>query len=90
MQQAVSVRGPLQVPDLRQEPSSPALELLLLQAGYRSLLVVPRCTSRDTIVGALVVYGGATPQPFAAGKIDLLQTFAAHTVLAIRERQAVP
>src|SRR5947199_3442119 len=40
MQQAVSVRGPLQVPDLRQEPSSPTLELIL-RAGYRSLLAVP-------------------------------------------------
>ena len=81
MQQAVAVRGPLQVPDLRQEPSSPALELIL-RAGYRSLLVVP-LLSRDTIVGTLVVrrYDTGT---FAAGKIDLLQTFAAQSVLAIQ------
>lgn len=81
MQQAVSVRGPLQVPDLRQEPSSPALELIL-RAGYRSLLVVP-LLSRDTIVGALVVRRCDTGT-FAAGKIDLLQTFAAQSVLAIQ------
>ncbi len=81
MQQAVSVRGPLQVPDLRQEPSSPALELIL-RAGYRSLLVVP-LLSRDTVVGALVVRRRDTGT-FAAGKIDLLQTFAAQSVLAIQ------
>jgi signal transduction histidine kinase len=81
MQQAVSVRGPLQVPDLPQEPSSPALELIL-RAGYRSLLVVP-LLSRDTIVGTLVVRRRDTGT-FAAGKIDLLQTFAAQSVLAIQ------
>jgi signal transduction histidine kinase len=81
LMQAVSVRGPLQVPDLRQEPSSPALELIL-RAGYRSLLVVP-LLSRDTTVGALVVRRCDTGT-FAAGKIDLLQTFAAQSVLAIQ------
>ncbi|WP_108522706.1 GAF domain-containing protein [Bradyrhizobium algeriense] len=81
MQQAASVRGPLQVPDLRQEPSSPTLELIL-RAGYRSLLAVP-LLSRDTIVGALVVRRRDTGT-FAAGKIDLLQTFAAQSVLAIQ------
>ena len=81
MQQAVSVRGPLQVPDLRQEPSSPVLKLIL-RAGYRSLLVAP-LLSRDTIVGALVVRRRDTGT-FAAGKIDLLQTFAAQSVLAIQ------
>src|SRR6201988_4860166 len=81
LMQAVSVRGPLQVPDLRQEPSSPALEVIL-RAGYRSLLVVP-LLSRDTTVGALVVRRCDTGT-FAAGKIDLLQTFAAPSVLAIQ------
>ena len=87
MQHAASVRGPLQVPDLRQEPASPVLELIL-RAGYRSLLVVP-LLSRDTIVGALVVRRRDTGT-FAAGKIDLLQTFAAQSVLAIQNAQAVP
>jgi signal transduction histidine kinase len=55
---------------------------LILRAGYRSLLVAP-LLSRDTIVGALVVRRRDTGT-FAAGKIDLLQTFAAQSVLAIQ------
>ena len=42
-----------------------------------------RCSAPTRIVGALVV-GGATPVTFALATIDLLQTFAAQSVLAIQ------
>jgi signal transduction histidine kinase len=78
---ATQRRAPLQVADLANEPPS-AMRDLVLQAGYRGLLVVPLLRS-DRIVGALVVRRrepGAFPKPV----VDLLQTFAAQSVLAIQ------
>ena len=76
---ATQRREPDQIADL--EPSSPANELVM-QLGYRSRLVVPLLSS-DRIVGALVVRRKA-PGEFARGTIELLQTFAAQSVLAIQ------
>ena len=76
---ATQRREPDQVADL--EPSSRANELVM-RLGYRARLVVPLLSSHR-IVGALVVRRKA-PGEFARGTIELLQTFAAQSVLAIQ------
>ena len=74
-------RVPEQIPDLREEPSSPVNEIIL-GAGYRARLLVP-LLGADRIVGALVVRRQA-PGEFPKGTVELLQTFAAQSVLAIQ------
>jgi signal transduction histidine kinase/DNA-binding response OmpR family regulator len=78
---ATQRRDPIQVPDLDEEPPS-GIRDLVLRAGYRALLVVPLLRP-DHIVGALVVRRRA-PGLFPQSTIDLLQTFAAQSVLAIQ------
>jgi signal transduction histidine kinase len=78
---ATQRRAPLQVADLADEPPS-AMRDLVLHAGYRGLLVVPLLRP-DRIVGALVVRR-RQPGAFAKPVVDLLQTFAAQSVLAIQ------
>jgi signal transduction histidine kinase/CheY-like chemotaxis protein len=78
---ATQRREPIQVPDLEEEPSS-GIRDLVLRAGYRALLVVPLLRP-DHIVGALVVRR-KQPGRFPQSSIDLLQTFAAQSVLAIQ------
>jgi GAF domain-containing protein len=79
---ATQRREPDQVAAL--EPSSRANELVM-RLGYRARLVVPLLTS-DQIVGALVVRRKA-PGEFAKSTVELLQTFAAQSALAIRNAQ---
>ncbi len=74
-------RVPVQVPDLRDEPPSLAQEIVL-RAGYRARLIVP-LLGADAVVGALVVRRKA-PGEFPKSTVDLLQTFAAQSVLAIQ------
>src|SRR5215211_3092259 len=76
---ATQRREPDQVADL--QPSSRANELIMC-LGYRARLVVPLLAA-DQIVGALVVRRKA-PGAFPRNTIDLLQTFAAQSVLAIQ------
>ena len=79
--QVVAQRAPVQIADLEDGPRTP-VEEIVLNAGYRALLVVP-LLSPDDIVGILVVrrrQPGQVPQ----STIDLLQTFAAQSVVAIR------
>ena len=76
---ATQRREPDQVADL--QPSSKANEMIM-RLGYRARLVVP-LLSGDRIVGALVVRRKA-PGEFSQGTIELLQTFAAQSVLAIQ------
>jgi GAF domain-containing protein len=71
----------VQVPDLAIEPSSPMRDLVV-RAGYRGLLVLPLLRP-GRIVGALVVRR-KEPGSFLRSTIDLLQTFAAQSVLAIQ------
>ena len=72
-------RQPDQVTDL--QPSSRANELIM-RLGYRARLVVPLLAA-DRIVGALVVRRKA-PGEFPKSTVELLQTFAAQSVLAIQ------
>jgi signal transduction histidine kinase len=73
-------RQPVQVADLKSEPPSPVNDVIL-QAGFRARLLVP-LIGAERVVGALVVRR-KTPGEFPSTTIDLLQTFAAQSVLAI-------
>src|SRR5262249_40931257 len=55
---------------------------IIIRAGFRALLIVP-LLSTDRIVGALVVRR-KQPGEFSKSTIELLQTFAAQSVLAIQ------
>src|SRR6266508_4249107 len=79
--QAAMRRAPVQVADLEEAKPTP-LQEVILRAGYRALLVMP-LLSRDNLMGALVVRRKA-PGSFPAAVLDLLQTFAAQSVLAIQ------
>jgi two-component system NtrC family sensor kinase len=78
---ATTQRKPVQVADARDEPAS-AVNEIILREGYRSLLIIPLLRP-DHIVGALVVRR-KTPGEFAQSTIDLLQTFADQSVVAIQ------
>jgi signal transduction histidine kinase/putative methionine-R-sulfoxide reductase with GAF domain len=78
--QAAQGRKPVQVPDLRLEPPSPVRDLIL-EAGFKALLAIP-LISADALVGALVVRRRETGS-FAERTVDLIQTFAAQSVLAL-------
>jgi GAF domain-containing protein len=78
---ATTQRRPVQVPDIRDEPGSPVNEIILRE-GYRSILVIPLLRP-DHIVGALVVRR-KTPGEFPQSTINLLQTFADQSVVAIQ------
>src|SRR4029077_19693919 len=77
---AVEQRMPIQVPDIQSDPS--AVLDVIVRAGFRALLTVP-LLGADRIVGALVVRR-KEPGEFAKNTVDLLQTFAAQSVLAIQ------
>jgi signal transduction histidine kinase len=78
--EAVERRMPVQVPDIRADPSA-TLDVIV-RAGFRALLLVP-LLGTDRIVGALVVRR-KQPGEFSKSTIELLQTFAAQSVLAIQ------
>jgi signal transduction histidine kinase len=78
---ATAERRPVQVPDIRNESASPVNEIILRE-GYRGILVIPLLRP-DDIVGALVVRR-KTPGEFPQSTIDLLQTFADQSVVAIQ------
>jgi signal transduction histidine kinase len=71
----------VQVTDLHAEPTFPALRELE-RAGFRALLAVP-LLREEQIVGALVVRRKA-PGEFPKATVDLVQTFANQSVLAIQ------
>ena len=78
---AVLQRKPVQIYDVQHDPSLPVLDVIL-RAGFRGHLTVP-LLGADRIVGALVVRR-KEPGEFPQSTIDLLQTFAAQSVLAIQ------
>jgi GAF domain-containing protein len=80
IRQATLDRQPQEMPDIHDEPPSP-LRDIAMRAGLRSRLVVP-LVGPDRIIGALVIRR-RQPGKFLQGTIQLLQTFAAHSVLAI-------
>jgi signal transduction histidine kinase len=74
-------RAPVQLAELKDVAPS-AAQSILLRAGYRALLVVP-LLGPEGIIGVQVVRRKA-PGEFARHTVDLLQTFAAQSVLAIQ------
>jgi GAF domain-containing protein len=78
---AAEQRMPVQIADLQNDPLSPVLDVIV-RAGFRALLVVP-LLGPDRIVGALVVRR-KQPGEFPKSTVELLQTFAAQSVLAIQ------
>ena len=79
--EAAEQRMPVQIADLQNDPSSRVLDVIV-RAGFRALLVVP-LLGPDRIVGALVVRR-KQPGEFPKNTVELLQTFAAQSVLAIQ------
>ncbi|MDB5523276.1 MAG: adenylate cyclase [Rhizobium sp.] len=72
---------PIQVPDLNEQTPS-SVQTIVLDAGYRSVLVVPLLRP-NKIVGALVVRR-RKPGEFNEQVVHLMETFAAQSVLAIQ------
>jgi signal transduction histidine kinase len=72
---------PIQIPDVENDRSSLVLDVIV-RAGFRALLIVPLLGAHG-IVGALVVRRKA-PGEFPKHTVELLQTFAAQSVLAIQ------
>jgi signal transduction histidine kinase len=77
--QAAIKRTPEQIPDLADVPDYPLH--YVQQAGYRALLALP-LLREDRLIGGLIVRRKAAGE-FPAPVVDLLQTFAAQSVLAI-------
>src|SRR5258707_6021002 len=69
------------MPYIQNDPS-PAVFDVIVRAGFRALLIVP-LLGADRTVGALVVRR-KQPGEFPKHTVDLLQTFAAQSVLAIQ------
>ena len=78
--EAIERRAPIQVPDVLSDPSI-TLDIII-RAGFRALLYVP-LLGAEKVVGALVVRR-RQPGEFPKSTIELLQTFAAQSVLAIQ------
>jgi signal transduction histidine kinase/HAMP domain-containing protein len=81
---AVAIRAPVQIADALNDPeySLERLRPILARSGYRSILAVPMLRDRQ-IIGGLVVLGNELGN-FSTEAINLLQTFAAQSVLAIQ------
>jgi two-component system, NtrC family, sensor kinase len=76
-------RQPVQIPDILQDEAYQGpLREVALRAGNRALLAVP-LLREDLLVGALVVRRRA-PGRFPEETVQLLQTFATQSVLAIQ------
>jgi adenylate cyclase len=79
--EAAAQKAPVQTPDLKEAAPSPVLDILL-RAGFRAVLIVP-LLGPEGLIGMLVVRRKA-PGEFPQHTLDLLQTFAAQSVLAIQ------
>ncbi|MGB2596985.1 MAG: ATP-binding protein [Pseudolabrys sp.] len=74
-------RGPISIPDLSKAPNF-SLKEIVLSAGFNSVLIVPLFAQND-ILGALVLQRRETGD-FPASTVDLMQTFANQSVLAMK------
>lgn len=79
--QAAAQRMPVQIADVFKDDAS-RVHTAILRAGFRALLAIP-LVGTDGIVGALVVRS-RRPGEVPKATVELLQTFAAHSVLAIQ------
>jgi adenylate cyclase len=78
---AVAQRVPVQIADILQDDTT-RVHAAILRAGFRALLAVP-LLGTEGIVGALVVRS-RQPGVVAKATVELLQTFAAHSVVAVQ------
>ena len=78
--QAARAATAIQVPDLVLETGQPMFDVLQ-RAGFRALLAVP-LVREQRVVGVLVIRR-KTPGDFPHMIVDLVQTFASQSVLAI-------
>ena len=78
---AAQKRMPIQISDVQEDPKS-VLDVIV-RAGFPALLIVPLLGADRTVVGALVVRRRRLGE-FPKHTVDLLQTFAAQSVLAIQ------
>jgi len=81
LRRAIQDRQSLEIADIRDEPPSPVREIAM-RAGFRARLVVP-LVGTERVVGALVIRRKQLGK-FRKETIQLLQTFAAQSVLAIQ------
>jgi signal transduction histidine kinase len=79
--EAAAQKAPVQTPDLKDAAPSPVIDILL-RTGYRAVLIVP-LLGPEGLIGMLVVRRKA-PGEFPQHTLELLQTFAAQSVLAIQ------
>jgi len=77
-------RSPVSIPDLSKAPSF-SLKEIVLSAGFNSVLIVP-LFAQDDILGALVLQRREVGD-FPASTVDLMQTFANQSVLAMKNAQ---
>ena len=81
MRDAARCRAPVQVTDLGEGIPSPS-QKIILDAGYRGVLVVPLLRP-NKIVGALLVKR-RKPGEFDGQVVHLMETFAAQSVVAVQ------
>jgi GAF domain-containing protein len=75
-------RGPVQVPDITAGSYVSPISDALIEAGYRAVVAVP-LVREDHLIGALTM-NRKTPGEFSPKTIELLQTFATQSALAIQ------
>jgi GAF domain-containing protein len=82
--QAATIQAPVQVANILEERESTATRVrpILARLGYRSVLAVP-LLREERIMGALTVWRKETGN-FSAEVVNLLQTFATQSALAIQ------
>ena len=82
--QAATIQAPVQVANILEERESTATRVrpMLARLGYRSVLAVP-LLREERIMGALTVWRKKTGS-FSAEVVNLLQTFATQSALAIQ------
>jgi signal transduction histidine kinase len=82
--QAATIRAPVQVPDILNQPEDTGTRVrpLLARLGYRSLLSVPLLREQQ-IMGGLTVWRRQSGN-FEPEVVNLLQTFATQSALAIQ------
>jgi GAF domain-containing protein len=73
---------PIQVPDVLAAPAESRVRGALVRAGYRALLAVPLVRDDRLLGGLTVIRKGAGA--FAPEVVELLQTFATQSALAIQ------
>ena len=78
--QALARPEPVQIADLKEQPTS-AVNEIILRAGFRALLVAPLL--RGKVVVGMLVIRRRTPGAFLPNTVDLIKTFAAQSAIAI-------